>query len=150
MQTIINADEVFDITGVTVAHSDVVQAQVLIETMAGVVLDPEDSLHSFGPSVMLTTVGAKNYRACRFAVAYQAAWAVDQPDLASRMSVNSLSQDGVSVSAKDQLSWVLAPLARRALVNCSWSQDNTIFVAPAKASGHFDFTVDDAHPWSPL
>jgi hypothetical protein len=85
------------------------------------------------------------------AIIFQTVWIIENPDALSRTGVSSLSQDGLSVTAPDSLTFVLAPLARRALVNCTWAKSGTIQVAPADVSNaDGSFLTSDAHAWTPM
>lgn len=139
MSTLVDAGQVYDLTGATVTQDDIVRAQFLIETISGAVLDSESEDY---------VLSASDERKCRSALVFQTAWMIEQVDVNSRMDVNSLSQDGVSVSANDGLTFVLAPLARRALSQCSWAGQKSVSTRHGRRG--FDFTVDDCHEWKPL
>lgn len=118
MITYTTADDVYDITGATVSNANVQQAAVIVEVMSGAAMSDED----------YDLLDATDQRWITLAVAYQAAWIQDQPDVFSRIDVSSLNQDGVSMQTRDEFSLVLAPLAKRALNRTSWrrySKQNT-------------------------
>ena len=54
------------------------------------------------------------------AVAYQAAWLPSQPGYLARLGVAGYAQDGMSTTFRSAADQTLAPLAQRALKNCSW------------------------------
>lgn len=84
------------------------------------------------------------------AALYQIMFVLENPDVLSRTAVSSISQDGLSMSATDGLTFVLAPLAKRALNNCSWAKSGTVRVSPASATVELGAVVSDNHPWYPL
>ena len=85
------------------------------------------------------------------AVIYQTAWNINNPDSVSRQAVSSISQDGLSLSAPNELTFVLAPLAKRALGNCSWAKSGTLTVAPAVVENtNTSFLTNDDHAWTQL
>lgn len=86
----------------------------------------------------------------RKAAAYQTLFMLENEDILSRTAVSSLSQDGISVSAPDSLTFVLAPLAKRALNNCSWAKTGTLKVAPSAEVDVVSPLVSDDHAWYPL
>jgi len=61
-----------------------------------------------------------------------------------------MTQDGVHVQAFNELTFVLAPLAKRALANCSWGKSGTMRVSLENETAVEDFLVSDNHPWTPL
>jgi hypothetical protein len=84
------------------------------------------------------------------AALYQVIFMVEN-DVLTNKSVTSISQDGLSINAPDGLTFILAPLAKRAINNCSWTKSGTLKVqAPDELSAAGNFLVDDNHPWAPL
>lgn len=137
--------DVYVLTGVypdaPLVASSIEQAKMLIEAISGVFFSAADR------TLPLESADAVWLRK---AAVFQAAWLVDQTAVFSRQGVSSLSQDGLSVSARDDLSFVLAPLAKRALNNCSWAKSGTLKVAPAEVVPTGSFLTSDDHAWSPL
>jgi hypothetical protein len=121
--------------------SAVTQATSLIETITGVFFLGADR------EVTITTTDAVWLKK---ATIYQAVFQLDQAEIYSRAGVNRLSQDGVSVESPNALTFVLAPLAKRALGNCSWAKSGTLKVAMSDEPESEDFLVSDNHPWYPL
>ena len=64
----------------------------------------------------------------RYGLAYQSAWATQQPGLLYRSDVKSLSQDGLSTSWDDPRNLMLAPLALRSLRQLSWQKSRSLRV----------------------
>jgi hypothetical protein len=135
--------DVLDITGVDLALTPgiVVQAQGDIELHAGV-LDT-------------AVVFERDAEWLKRAVAWQAAWLPGQPGSAERSSVDNVSQEGLTVTYKDEAAVVLAPRARRALKNLSWMGTRSVRLAPARRSaGEQSRRTTDTDPpddrWSPM
>ena len=141
----VSMPDVYVLTGVNASAplvaSSIEQAKMLIETVSGVLF------HADERSTPIDTADAVWLRK---AAVFQAAWLVEQSAVFSRQAVSSLSQDGLSVSAPDSLTFVLAPLAKRALNNCSWAKTGTLRVAEPDSVVLDDSTVSDNHPWFPL
>lgn len=142
---IVNLPELYVIAGaqtdVDAATKALDQATAVIELVSGVVFDAE---------FREIPVSKADSNWIRRAIIFQATWTLEQADSLTRVGANSITQEGLRVDAEDGLSFVLAPLARRALKNCSFNQNRT-----QKVSGHrrlepFDFTVNDNHEWMPL
>jgi hypothetical protein len=127
--------DVQDITGAVVNDADVMRAEAVIDAVTGAGgLDPKK-------------LSTRNLRMLKLAACYQAAWAKTQFDLNGRHDVTSMSQEGGSASARDELTFVLAPLAKAALKRATWGKNRTISVAPPAALRVIDPVVSDAHPW---
>ena len=142
MALIVSPEEVQTYTGASVSAQDIATATFVIESISGVIIELPDAL---------TTFGATDLAWLKRAVIFQTAWIIDQTDFQSRLNASSLSQDGVSVSASDDLTFVLAPLAKRSLNNCSWARSGTLTVTPADGTPVVgDFTVSDNHSWTPM
>ena len=129
---LINPNTPIDAVTTAIAH-----ASAMIESITGVFLNSAD--REVHPQ-------ARDAVWIRKAIAFQAAWMLEQPDALSRMGVSSLSQEGISVNATDALTFVLAPMAKRTLQNCSWTQSGTVHVEAPRVRG-VDILVSDAHPW---
>jgi hypothetical protein len=91
------------------------------------------------------------------AVAYQAAWIAGQPDLFTRLDVESLSQDGMSAKFSSTGSLVYAPLATRAMRNLSWrGSSRSVSVEPFVPTPRRRYPVGGAvidyenEQWKPL
>lgn len=141
-----NLSDAYVLTGPNVAVPDLQtaleQASALIETISGVILSSADR------TTPITTADAVWVRK---AIVLQSAWMVEQADVMGRQAVSSFSQDGLSMSAPNELTFVLAPLAKRALNNCSWAKNGTYRVAPATTSmADVKLMTSDNHPWNPM
>lgn len=137
--------DVYTLTGVNadaaLVASSIEQAKMLVETVSGVLFRAEERSNPIETSDAVWL---------RKAAVFQAAWLVEQTAVFSRQGVSSLSQDGLSVSAPDGLTFVLAPLAKRALNNCSWAKTGTMRVSAPDEVSAVSPLVSDNHPWFPL
>lgn len=144
MITFVTAEDVELTTGVGVKQSDLQQAAHVIEITSGVELDDDSfPLHN-----------TRDQKWLKLAICYQTAWMSEQPDLYSRLDVQSINQDGVTVTTRDSGSFVIAPLAKRALGRCSWNRTGratTLHASPVHLVGlAVDPIVSDDHVWRPL
>lgn len=109
------------------------------------------------PGSLRTDTTRRDLYWLRQAVAFQAAWLADTPDYLERNDVESASQDGQSVTLK-QDALVLAPLARRAIKKLSWRGSRSIRPVPVDERGRIRLTPDyvpleahdDLQVWRPL
>lgn len=142
----VESEEVYAITGQNidphVIEDVIAQAISVVETVTGVFFKEEERER-----------GLRKTDAAwlRRAAVFQAAWISEQPDFATRVGALGITQDGVSMDAQDSLTLVLAPLARRALGNCSWTKSGTIKVAPSQTRSNISsFLISDNHEWVKL
>lgn len=139
----VDAATVLDVTGVEVSDAQVAQAQAAIEVLCGRSYDQTDRIRP------------RDVYWLGRAVAYQAAWAVGQFDLATRMDVTSATQDSVSSSFTGD-AVVLAPMAARAINRLSWRRSRTIHVrSPFVDGGNFFANPlaereDELLDWQPM
>lgn len=125
----------------TLAARTLDQAATIVETISGAVLSA-----AYREQPISRTDAYWLSRA----IVFQAAWLLEQPDVMSRLAVDSLSQDGISVSAPNGLTFVLAPMAKRALSNCTWAKTGTIQVEGVQVKTDISFLTNDNHPWTPM
>ena len=107
-QTWATVADVQAITGVAVSQQTLMMAQFIVETSVN---------RTFGGSGGMRT---RDLNWLRMGVAWEAAWLPSQPGLLQQLGVKGISQDGVSVQYNGESDQWLAPLAKRALKNCSW------------------------------
>ena len=137
-------DDVTEITGVDVALTPAVLA------MAN-----EDVNMHVGITDDATVYSRDEYWLVR-AVAWQAVWLLGQPGNEQRVSVNTVSQEGLQATFKDDVAIVLAPRARRCLKNLSWMGPRSTRLGPARPSieglAAWKTTESDPpdHMWAPL
>ena len=109
--------DVSEITGITVTAETLARAQSTIEVIVGRVESELSTANMRGSDKVWL----------KKAVAYQAAWMSDQPDLFTRSSVEALggaSGDSVKFSPDGQ---TLAPFARKALRRLGWKGTRSIY-----------------------
>lgn len=111
--------ETLTYTGISVSSANVEAAQAIIELFADVTEDSNDNLSS------------KNLRLLKMAVAYQAAWMSDHPDVFTHIDVRGMLQDGIQFTNLHANSGVLAPLAKRSLDRLSWKRNRSIRIRPS-------------------
>ncbi|GIH26067.1 hypothetical protein Aph01nite_43770 [Acrocarpospora phusangensis] len=131
-------------------QEDLDAAYPVIEIESGVTLEAAPGLKP------------RDLRLLKYAEAYQAAWMAAQVDVATRMDVDQVVQDGIQYSKGDPDAHVLAPLAARCLRKLSWRRSrSTQALTPAQAAarrgvmppGTVDGTeewLDDQQLWEPL
>jgi hypothetical protein len=112
-------------TRINVEQEDIDAAQVMIELFADVVY--EQTYDESGTAL----IGAKNLRLLRMAVAYQAAWMTQHPDLFTHTDIQSINQDGIFYVHSHENSYLIAPMARRALKRLSWMRNKNIRIRPS-------------------
>lgn len=101
--------DVADVTGVTVTERERLIAVHSLESMIGLIEDVDKP-----------DISGRDRHFLKLAVAYQAAFVKDNPDLFSGLDVTSASQDGASATFRNADSHILAPLARKAVRRLSW------------------------------
>lgn len=137
-------------TRVSLDQADLDAAYPIIELYAGVTTDA------------LATLKPRDLRLLKYAEAYQAAWMQSQTDVAGRMDVDNLTQDGVSFTAAGGDALVLAPLAKRCLLRLSWRKSRSLQpltpeqalllrgrVTPGTITGAEEW-YDDHQVWEPM
>ncbi|OLT26534.1 hypothetical protein BJF83_20835 [Nocardiopsis sp. CNR-923] len=107
------------ITGFDATEGQVLRAEHLIELMSGADLDS-------------TTIGARDRKRLRAAVAYQTVFMGEHPDVFTNVDADIIRQDGVDVDFSHANAGLLAPLAHRALRRLSWRGTRTRRVAHRK------------------
>lgn len=138
-------------TRITVSQDTLDSAQAMIEVFADVTEDSSDA----------GLISPKNLRLLKLAVAYQAAWMTNQPDLFTRSDVGLMTQDGISFTSPHANSGIIAPMAKRALDRLSWRRNRNQKIRPRipnnfAAGDWSDPTNDDASledaqlGWEPL
>lgn len=138
------AANVLDLTAITVTDAEVLRAQAIIELFANTTTESSDA----------GLISSRNLRLLQRAVAFQAAWMTEHPDVYTNVDVTSFSQDGQSASQAHANAALLAPLAKRHLDRLSWHLEPLRAYKRATVytdTGTRDSAVrDDALPWIPL
>jgi hypothetical protein len=101
-----------EITGVTVTEATLTQAQYVIELFSGTTEE--------------YAIPPRDLRHLKMAVAYQAAWAKGQIDVATRSDVSQYTQDEMSATMANAEARVLAPLARQCIKRLSWKKSRSV------------------------
>ncbi len=110
--------EAFTYTGIPVTTAQIEQAQFIVELFSDVTED--------------ATVSSKNQRFLKMAVAYQAAFITEHPDLFTHVDVSTMLQDGLQFTRGHENAFLLAPMARRAINRLSWRRNRSLKVRPSK------------------
>lgn len=114
--------ETLTYTKITVDEGDIEAAQFMIEIFADVTEDADANISS------------KNLRLLKMAVAYQAAWISDHPDIFTHVDVSTMLQDGIQFTNAHANAGVLAPMAKRAIDRLSWRRNRSIRIKRSKSS----------------
>jgi hypothetical protein len=133
-------DEANKLTGKTLSESDLAQAQAIIETVVNVYEAQYPELYGRDGLVV------------KRAIAWQAAWMVERPDMFDRDDISGDPGSGVQGAT---MTWnMLAPLVRMSLKRLSWRGTRSTHVAvPTTFGDPEDDDIDRAGrplPWSPL
>lgn len=149
--TWVTGAEASAITNQTVSSNDVDAAHPVIELYSNITTEAS------------ATLKPSDLRLLRYAESWQAYWQATQIDVLSRMDADNISQDGVAYSKGNEDALILAPLARRCLLQLSWRRSRTILpLTPEQAlrlrgfrSPDTDLTgaeewLDDRQSWAPL
>jgi len=108
--------ETLTYTGITVTSAEIEQAQAIVELFADTSIEASDA----------GLISSKNLRFLKMAVAYQAAWITEHPDLFTHVDVSTMLQDGLQFVAGHENAFVLAPFARRSINRLSWKRNRSI------------------------
>jgi hypothetical protein len=108
-------------TGVSgITSATVALASSMIDTYTGAAIE--------APLDAITTKDRKHLAK---ATAWQAVWVAGKPGLISqRENANSVSSDTQSITREDRADIMLAPMARREIMNLSWVGTRTTIVPP--------------------
>lgn len=137
-------DDVVTVTGREATEESLALAQTMIEIFSGTTeLASDDEL-----------IASRNLRLLKNAVAFQAVWLDNHPDVLEAMDVSGVSQDGLNAQYAYANAHLVAPLAQRCLDRLSWRRQIRVGAARRRAAedrGNRDSAVrDDQYEWSPL
>lgn len=129
-------------TRISVSQDNLDAAQFMIELFADVVYEQTANLST------------KNLRLLKMAVAYQAAWMTEHPDLFTHTDIQSINQDGIFYVHQHENSYLLAPMARRAIKRLSWMRNKNIRIRPSNrrlitkryVQDNSEFDLIDSYP----
>src|SRR6266403_2981739 len=144
--------DVLNITGKTVTAAQLQQAQFIVMLFSDI--SPDASFETTGVATGL--ISPKNLRSLKFAVAYQAAWMPEHPDVFSNIDTTNVSEDGLSFTQAHENAAILAPLARRSIKRLTWMRPNRSIRIGKKLDPAFPYiygsrdsaTADDSRDWS--
>lgn len=125
MATWASPSETLAYTRISVSQDNLDAAQAMIELFADVIYN--QTVDASGGAL----ISAKNLRLLKMATAYQAAWMTEHPDLFTHTDIQSINQDGIFYVHQHENSYLLAPMARRALKRLSWMRNKNIRVRPS-------------------
>lgn len=112
--------ETLTYTKITVDQADIESAQFMVEIFSDVTEDAD------------ANISTKNLRLLKMAVAYQAAWISDHPDIFTHVDVSTMLQDGIQFTNAHANAGVLAPMAKRAIDRLSWKRNRSIKIKRSK------------------
>lgn len=111
----VTIEEVFDYTGVNLKNRDIWRAQAVLDMFSN---------RAFDPTRPITD---RDLYYLKQAIAYQAAWMNQHPEIFTSMDVMSVDQEGLRVQFRaDRESQFLAPLARMAMRRLSFMKSRSI------------------------
>lgn len=109
-------DDVADITGATVDDNILRVANYVIQVHARRIY-----------ALDATATGTRDSYWLKAAVAWQSAWLPDQADFETRMNIQGISESGRATTL-DATALTLAPMAKRAIDNCTWRRSRSLHV----------------------
>ena len=118
MTDLVTVAQVKTLLDVDVAQHHIAMAHADVERIGGVDLDDADQV---------SRIKTRDLKLIKWAIACQAAWLSTQIDIHARMDVSQISgstSDG-GITARDELTLTLAPLARSSLERLSWKTKTT-------------------------
>ncbi|MFD6094754.1 hypothetical protein ACFVWN_01045 [Nocardiopsis flavescens] len=140
MSTWASTGDVVTYTGHTPAQDEVDRAELWIEQLCGA--EVED-----------TSIGRRDRKRLRAAVAYQTVWMSEHPEIFTAVDVDDLRQDGVDAIFAHANAGLLAPMAHRALRRLSWrgTRSRTVGKGSRHRIGRDDWDYDTRdRDWRPL
>ncbi len=113
-------------TGIAVSQENIDSSQFMVEMFTDV--EYNDTVDASGNAL----VSSRDLRYLKMAVAYQAAWMIDRPDLFTHVDIGSINQDGIFFVYKNENAGLLAPMTRRAIARLTWKRSGNIRVRPSR------------------
>jgi len=143
-----NTGDVTFYTGLTATAAQVQQAQGIVEVLADTTTDASDA----------GNISPKNLRLLKQAVAYQAGWITQHPDVFTNLDLSNFNQDQVSGTLAHANALILSPWAKRCIDRLSWKRTRALRIGPRSGSGGIPRTMnltsavadDDDPRWEPL
>lgn len=144
-ETWATVEDVATYTGATVTSPQLMQANAMIEMFTR-----RTCVESYDRTGDRDKVWLKR------AVAYQAAWMPGQPDVFTRLDVNTIQEGRKAIGLKEN-TLLIAPLAKKALRNVSWLKTRSVHVRSPFQDGLSPISPDPDsagndwyESWSPL
>ena len=118
MPQLVTTPEVLSVTRTEVTDDDIIQAQFIVDIIGDVDLDSTQAVDK---------LGTRDHALLKRAIAYQAAWLQGQIAFNERTDVTRIagSSSNGGIDVRDELSLLLAPLARQCLSRVSWKNRKT-------------------------
>ncbi len=133
---------VLALTGETVTEQTCAIASAMIETVADFYSDEPE-----------TASTARDRRYAGRAAAWQAPWVRDHPGLLTeRENATSVSADSTNVQRESAMDGMLAPMAKRELMNLSWVRTHTVRLRDDRVRrlpDRLDFLNERSDPYWP-
>jgi hypothetical protein len=150
------AADVLNITGQTVTDDQVQFAGSIVDLFTGRPYTFDWTEPSSGTTITYAwyqNVGATDVYYLKLAVVYQTLWIQQQPDLYTRLDVDSIQTMRAPIKLQNPNALMIGPLARKALSRISWlrtralhvrSPFEDLYAANSVNFGEYTF------PWSPI
>lgn len=141
--------DVANMTAITVTQAQLIAAQAVID------------LHSETTVNARINIRPRDRWRLKQAVAYQAAWMSESPDLFTRKEITSAGHAATSFAYTDAESVTLSPLAKAALSKLAWKRTRSVRIRAQRRGGlslrqrwydmeHDTGDYQDSAYWSPL
>lgn len=150
------AADVLNITGQTVTDAQVQYAGAIVDLFTG---RPYAFQWTEPSSQMVLdynwweNVGASDTYYLKIAVVYQALWMLQQPDIYSRLDLDSVQTMRAPIKLNNDGALMIGPLARKALSRVSWLRSRALHVRSPFEDLYAASTVnfgENVFPWSPI
>lgn len=145
-------EETLTWTGATVTPPELEMAQAIVEEFAGTTEEASDA----------GRISSANLRRLKKAVAFQAAYMQQHPDVFSAMDIKAMAEgsgSGMRIDLASETAVFLAPMVRQILRRLSWFAARSIRVRPPNRTARArieqrylppGFTTDDSGCWEEL
>lgn len=148
--------DVLNITGQTVTAAQVQYAGSIVDLFTG---RPYSFQWTDPSSQQVTTynwwenVGATDMYYLKLAVVYQTLWMLQQPDLYSRLELDSIQTMRAPIKLNNDNALMIGPLARKSLSRVSWLRSRALHVRSPFEDLYAANSVNFGEwvfPWSPI
>jgi hypothetical protein len=117
-------NEALQITGRSMTQENLMQAQGIIDIVTN------------RTTKSIARIRPRDLVWLKRALAYQAAWMIDKPDIFTKTLFNTISQDGFTATPTYKSGAYLGPMAERALKNCSWLRTRSLLMRTPFVDGN--------------